>query len=296
MKTEKNILIAFLLNLSFSVFELFGGIFTRSIAILSDSIHDLGDAFSIGISYFLEKKSKKKPNSKYTYGYLRYSVMGSMLTTMILLFGSAFVIFESVLRLFHPVAVHYDGMILMAVFGVIINLCATYFTREGDSLNQKAVNLHMLEDVLGWVVVLVGSLLMKATQITRIDSVLSILVALYILYHAFQNMKEVLYLFLERTPDGIDLPKIKGHLLKIEGVLDVHHIHVRSIDGFHHYATLHVVVDEYSKTVKDAIKKELEEEGISHSTVELELKDEACESKNCKVAPTKEVEHHHHHK
>ena len=160
MKTEKNIFIAFILNLSFAVFELFGGLFTGSVAIISDSIHDIGDAASIGISYFLEKKSKKQPDEKYTYGYMRFSVIGGVITTLILLLGSLIVIYNAVLRLISPTAINYDGMIIFAVVGVVVNFCAAFFTRHGDSINQKAVNLHMLEDVLGWIVVLAGAVVL----------------------------------------------------------------------------------------------------------------------------------------
>ena len=191
MKTEKNILVAFILNIAFSLFELLGGLLTGSIAILSDSLHDIGDALSIGISYFLEKKSKQEANNVYTYGYVRYSVLGSIITTVILLVGSVFVIYESILRFFNPVEVNYDGMIIFAIFGVIVNTLATYVTREGDSLNQKSVNLHMLEDVLGWIVVLIGSILMRFTNITYIDSILSIGVSLFIFVSAFSNMRSI---------------------------------------------------------------------------------------------------------
>ena len=150
MKTEKNILIAFVLNLAFSVFEFFGGIFTGSVAIVSDAIHDIGDAASIGVAFFLEKKSKKQPDRKYTYGYARYSVIGGLITTLILLVGSCLVVYNAILRIIEPTVINYDGMIVFAVVGVIVNLCAAIFTREGGSINQRAVNLHMLEDVLGW--------------------------------------------------------------------------------------------------------------------------------------------------
>ena len=114
MKTEKNILIAFILNLTFSVFEFIGGVVTGSVAIVSDAVHDIGDAVSIGISYFLEKKSKKQPDEKYTYGYARYSVIGSVITTLILLFGSFMVISNAVNRIITPVEINYNGMILFA--------------------------------------------------------------------------------------------------------------------------------------------------------------------------------------
>ena len=241
--TDKNILIAFLLNISFSIIELFGGLFTKSISILSDAVHDFADAISIGISYFLEKKSKCKPNNKYTYGYMRYSILGAFITTTILMIGSVLVIVGAVSRLFNPVSLNYDGMIIISVFGIVFNFLAAYMTKEGDSLNQKSVNLHMLEDVLGWVVVFVGSILIKFTNINYIDSIMSILIACYILFHALTNLKSVLDLFLEKTPKNIDIDHLKKQLLNIEDLLDVHHIHVWSIDGVSSYATLHVVTD-----------------------------------------------------
>ena len=209
MKTEKNILIAFLLNISFSIFEILGGIITGSVAIISDSIHDLGDALSIGISYFLEKKSKKKADNKYTYGYIRYSVLGGVITTTILLAGSILVIIGAIKRLFNPVEINYDGMILFAVIGVILNFIAAYVTRKGDSINQKSVNLHMLEDVLGWIIVLIGSIIMHFTNISMIDSIMSIGVSLFILINSLKNLKKVLDLFLEKTPKDIDIEEIK---------------------------------------------------------------------------------------
>lgn len=295
MKTDKNILIAFILNLSFSIFELLGGLFTGSIAILTDSIHDFGDAISIGVSYFLEKKSKKKPNNKYTYGYLRYSVFGSIITTTILFVGSVLVIFESIKRILNPVEINYTGMLILAIIGVIVNIIATYTTREGDSLNQKAVNLHMLEDVLGWVVVLVGSIIMKFTSIAIIDPILSIIVAIFILFHATKYMKQILDLFLEKTPDNVDIEEIKHHLMEINGVHGVHHIHVRSLDGYKNFATLHIIVKEYDSKIKHRVKEELAEHNIGHSTIEMELENEGCHDENCDIEQDKQHTHTHHH-
>ena len=294
MKTEKNILIAFLLNMIFSITEFIGGLLTGSIAITSDAVHDLGDALSIGISYFLEKKSKKKPDKNHTYGYIRYSVMGSIITTTLLLVGSIFVIYESIKRFINPVEINYNGMIIIAIFGVVINTIASYVTKDGDSLNQKSVNLHMLEDVLGWVVVLIGSILMKFTDILIIYSILSIGVAIFIFIHAFKNLKEILDIFLEVTPKNIDVDHIKKHILDVDGVIDVHHIHIRSMDGYNNYGTLHIVVKEYSEKVKRKVKEELEEHGVCHSTIELELENEKCDSNECKIEE-REVHHHHHH-
>lgn len=296
MKTEKNILIAFLLNLLFSVFEFVGGIFTGSVAIVSDAVHDIGDAASIGISYFLEKKSKKQPDETYTYGYGRFSVIGGVITTLILLVGSCFVVYNAIGRIIVPVKINYNGMILFAIVGVAVNFCAALFTREGDSLNQKAVNLHMLEDVMGWAVVLVGAIVMRFTDFSIIDPILSICVAVFIFVNAIRNLKVAIDLFLEKAPLDIAVGEVKERIMQIEGVLDVHHIHIWSMDGHNNYATMHIVTDAEPSQIKNAIRQELQAHGIGHATLELEEDWEHCREKHCHV----EVEacrccHHHHH-
>lgn len=296
MKTERNILVAFILNISFSIFELIGGIFTNSISIMSDAVHDFGDALSIGISLILEKISKKKPDEKYTYGYARYSVLGALITTVVLTVGSIFVILGGTNRILNPVKINYNGMIIFAIFGVVINFLAAYFTREGDSINQKAVNLHMLEDVLGWVVVLVGSILMKFTNITLVDSIMSIGIAIFILISAFKNLKYILDLFLEKTPKDISVEEIKKHLLEIEEIVDVHHIHIWSMDGVTNYSTMHIVTEnKNAKELKSKIREEMSELGISHTTIEIEDKNDDCDEKECEVKINQNVHHHHHH-
>lgn len=295
VKTEKNILIAFLLNLCFSVFEFIGGIFTGSVAILSDAVHDLGDAAVIGVSYFLEKKSKHKPDEKYTYGYARFSVIGSAISTLILLVGSVMIIYSSVGRIIEPRAINYNGMIIFAVVGVLVNFLSAFFTREGDSLNQKAVNLHMLEDLLGWVVVLIGAVVMRFTDFVLLDPLMSIGVALYILAHAIGNLRRLFEIFLEKTPHSIDVNEIIGHLMQIEGVLGVHHIHIRSFDGYKNYATMHVVANGDPHEIKEKVREELHEHGICHATLELETEDEHCHEEHCNTAIEPHAHHHHHH-
>ena len=296
MKTERNILIAFLLNLSFSILEMIGGMFTNSVAIISDAVHDMGDSFSIGVSYFLERKSKKKPDSKYTYGYVRYSVLGAIITNTILVTGSVLVISNAIERIINPVDINYNGMIIFAIFGVVINFLAAYFTREGDSLNQKAVNLHMLEDVLGWVVVLIGAIVIKFTEINLIDSLLSIGVACYVLYNALTSFKDIVDLFLEKVPSNINVSELSNHLLEIKGIDDVHHVHVWSIDGVNNYATMHVVSSvKDSAKLKKEIREELEEHGINHVTIEIDEDRDDCLEVECEIKHTESGHHHHHH-
>ena len=295
MKTEKRILLAFLLNLSFSIFEFVGGIFTGSVAILSDAIHDLGDAAGIGISYFLERISKKQPDKTHTYGYARYSVMGSVITTLMLLIGSVVVIGNAVGRLVEPVTINYDGMIIFAVVGVCVNLGAAYFTHGGHSLNQRAVNLHMLEDVLGWVVVLIGAVVMRFTNLAFIDPIMSIGVAVFILINALQNARKIADLLLEKTPEGIDLSQIEKAVMEIEGVAGVHHIHVWSMDGEHNCATMHIVTDAEPHTIKEQVHRQLQAQGIGHATLELESETEHCHQEHCHMEAHVEAGHGHHH-
>ncbi len=293
MKVVKNIFIAFILNVCFSLIEFFGGIFTGSISIISDSVHDMGDAISIGISYYLEKISRKKPDSKYSYGYIRYSILGALVTTVILIAGSILVFYNAILRIINPVEINYNGMVIFAIIGLIINSLAAYFTKEGDSLNETAVNLHMLEDVLGWVAVLIGALVIKFTKFYMIDSIISILVALFIVYSASKNLKRIVDLFLVKTPEDVSINNIKVELEKIDGVKSIHHIHVWSIDGESNYATMHVVSElESNKELKDKIRKKLKTYNIVHVTIEIEDDDEVCDSKDCNN--NFKVHHHHH--
>ena len=291
------ILTAFLLNLFFSVFELIGGIFTGSVAILSDALHDLGDAAGIGLSFCLERKSRKHPDTTHTYGYARYSVLGGLNTTEILLAGSCIDIYNAILRLLNPPPIHYNGMLIFAVVGVAVNLAAALFTRHGDSLNQRAVNLHMLEDVLGWFVVLIGALVMRFTDWVFLDPLMSVGVAVFILIHALKNLKEILDLFLEKTPDGVTVEELSHHLTALAGVVSIHHVHIRSLDGTRHYATLHAVIDGDPAAAKAAIRAEMAEHGITHATIETETPDEVCGEVECRVGSNGEScgGHHHHH-
>ena len=278
-KTEKNILIAFILNISFSIFEIIGGIITGSIAIISDAIHDAGDAISIGISYFLERKSNKKSDKNYTFGYRRYSIIGALISTCILLIGTFIVIYNAIGRLFNPVDINYNGMIIIAIVGVIINFLAAYCTKEGDSLNQHAVNLHMLEDVLGWVVVLIGSIVIKITNFVYLDSIMSIGISIYLIIESIKNLKKIMNILLIKIPEGITVEEVKEKIIKIKEVKDVHHVHIWTIDGEKNYATIHVVAD---KNIKEEIRENLKELGIHNVTIELETSKEKCNHKECK--------------
>ena len=281
INSSQKILIAFILNLFFSLFELIGGIITGSVAIMSDSIHDFGDSISIGLSYLFEKKSKKKLDSIYTYGYSRYSVVGSLITTIVLIVGSLLIIVESIKKIITPNDIDYNKMILFAIVGVIINTVAALITVGRDSLNQKAVNLHMIEDVLGWIVVLVGAIIMKFTHLFIIDPILSITVSMFVSINAIRHCKETIDLLLEKS--SIDTNALRKELLSIPGIDNIHHLHVWNIDHATQCATLHAVSSLNQKEIKNKIRQTLCNYNINHVTIELESKWEHCPHKTCNI-------------
>lgn len=276
-KSVKNMLFAFILNVSFSIIELFGGILTNSISIISDALHDLGDAISIAISIIFEVRSSKEPDHKYTYGYARYSVAGALITATVLMVASAVIVYKSVLRLLNPSQVNYEGMIVLAIFGVIINgLSALKLLKgNGKGINERALTLHMFEDVLGWAAVLIGSIVIKFTGWFMIDAVMSLCISVYILIHAAFHIKEIFAILLQKSPEGIDPAKVKAELEEIEGVEDIYHIHLWTLDGIENYATLIAKITEgvsyeVNQRIKAEIREKLHKIGIYHIVIETE--------------------------
>lgn len=283
--SDKKILTAFFLNLFFVFVEIFGGFFTNSFAILSDAIHDLGDCVAIGFAYVMEKLSKKAPDEKYTYGYRRYSLLSAIATSLLLVVSSVFVVCGAIIRLGEPQEIKAGIMLVVAVFGVIINGAAVIITRKGTGVNERAVSLHMLEDVLGWVAVLAGSALIYAFKWYFIDGILSLCIAVFLLIHSVINIKDVFAILLEKSPEGFDVQDYKDKISSIEGVENVHHLHIWSLDGERVMATLHVRLKEkndiasYAR-IKATVEKISEEAGIEHLTVQIDVNskiDNNCE-------------------
>ncbi len=282
---DDNILVAFFLNVFFVFVEIVGGFFTNSFAILSDAIHDFGDCVAIGFAYLMEKLSQKSPDEKYTYGYRRYSLLSAIITSVILVVGSVFVIIGAVKRLGEPKEIQGLGMIFIAVFGVIINGAAVLRTRKGFGANERAISLHLLEDVMGWIAVLIGSVLIYAFKWYFIDGILSMLIAGFLLFESVKNIKDVFGIFLEKSPRNVDIKKLKEDILCIEGVNDVHHIHIWSLDGEKNMATLHIeIADEPTielyKYVKAKVQDVSVNAGIEHLTVQIDV-DGECFMDNC---------------
>ena len=282
--SEKNIKIAFILNLIFTIAEITGGLWTNSMAILSDALHDFGDSLSLGLSWFLEKYAKKNPDKYYSFGYARFSLLGALINSFILIIGSIYIFSETIPRIFDPETVHPKGMFVFAIAGIIINGLAVIRLKTGQSMNEKVVSWHLLEDVLGWVAVLIVSTVLLFKDIPILDPLLSIGITLYVLTNVVKNIKDILRVFLQGVPTGISIDDIEKKVTQIQDIQSVHHTHIWSLEGENNLLSTHVVVkDGISKekiiAVKSKVKSLMKKEKISHVTVEIEFESEGCKEK-----------------
>lgn len=277
----KNLKVAFFLNAAFTIFELIGGLYVNSVAIISDAVHDLGDTLSLGTSWYLEKKSGKKGNSRFSFGYKRFSLLGALVNSLVLLLGSVFVITEAVKRLIEPEYSDAGGMLLFAIVGVAVNGFAAWKLSKGTSINEKVVTWHLIEDVLGWLAVLIGAIVLNFYNTPYLDPILSLLITLYILWNVFKRLKETLFIFLQGVPKGINMEEIENRLRSVPHIASLHHMHVWSLEGTDHVFTTHIKLENISHfkqllEVKRSVKNILEEYNFDHYTIETELDEETC--------------------
>lgn len=280
-ETTGNLRLAFFLNLGFTVLEIVGGLWTNSIAILSDALHDLGDSLSLGMAWYFNNYAQKAPDDNFSYGYHRFSMLGAFINTIVLIAGSIWVIANAVPRLMNPEPTNAPGMIGFALVGIVVNGAAAYRLYRDQSLNAQVAGWHLLEDVLGWVAVLLVSIVLLFTDWYILDPILSILITLYILVNVIGKLRQTARLFLQATPQNIHLPSLERQILAVEPVRNVHHTHIWSLDGERHVLTTHVVVPpETSKEEASRLKRELahrlKTEEIEHMTIEVEFGEDDC--------------------
>ena len=280
--SSNNIKVAFFLNFAFTILEIIGGLYVNSIAIISDAIHDLGDTISLGTSWYLEEKSYKKSNKKFSFGYKRFSLLGALINSIILIIGSLYVITEAVGRILEPEHTDAKGMIFFAVIGVLVNGYAAWKLSSGKTMNEKVASWHLVEDVLGWVAVLVVGIILNFKDIHYLDPALSLLITIYILWNVFIRLKQTLFIFLQGVPEDLDINEIESKILNIDFVNSIHHMHVWSLEGEHNVFTAHIKIDDNSnlnnfKKVKSDVKDILKEYKFEHYTVEVEFNDENCD-------------------
>ncbi len=282
---EENIKVAFFLNLGFALAEIIGGFFTNSMAILADALHDFGDSLSLAFSWRMERLSDKKGDQRYSYGYKRFSLLSALISAVVLLVGSIFVISEAVQRLSNPQHSNAQGMLVFALVGIAVNGYAALRTSHGKNMNSKVISWHMLEDVLGWAAVLVVSIVLLVKDIHILDPLLSLGVTAIVLFNVIKNLKKTLSLFLQGVPESVNIAAIEEEIKKMNMVSGIHHTHVWSLDGEQHVLTTHVVLCDSAKkeqirAIKGKIKELSEHHGLAHTTVEFEYLEDDCSMSN----------------
>ena len=243
MKSSRNMTIAFLLNFSFAIIEFIFGLLFHSSSVLADAVHDTGDALAIGLSTLFEKISTRKEDRNYTLGYKRYSLLGALLTSVILLVGSTLVIVENIPKLLAPEKVNYDGMLVLGIAAIVVNTAASRVVSHGHSHNESILSLHFLEDILGWLAVVGVSIILRFTDWYFLDPLLSLVIAGFILSKALPKFWENIQIFLDHVPSDVDLTQLYQEIAVLENVRAITQLNVWTTDGLEKYAMLHICLE-----------------------------------------------------
>ena len=297
MSSKTSIWLAFFLNLSFSVVEfIFGGIFNSS-AVLADAVHDLGDALAIGLSACLETISNRQEDKRYTLGYKRFSLLGAMLTALILLTGSFMVLLENIPRLLSPQPVNYQGMLWLGILAILINLLASLIIRKGHTKNEAILTLHFLEDILGWLAVILVAGVLYVTDWYFLDPLLSLLISSFILWKAIPRFWSTLKIFLDAVPEGIETAKLEKELAALDNVKSVNQLSIWSMDGLENDAIVHICIEDWEQMMKtkEAVRQLLEERGMQNITIEVDASQSNHAKHKRNVHDLKHLSGHHHH-
>ncbi|MDY6786601.1 MAG: cation diffusion facilitator family transporter [candidate division WOR-3 bacterium] len=282
----RNVGIAFILNFVFTLIEIAGGLWTNSTAVLADALHDLGDSLSIGLAFIMERLSGKERDEHFSYGYGRFSLLSAVINGIVLISGSVIILVHAVPRIIDPPDVNPQGMILLAVMGIVFNGIGVLLMKRGRTVNQQMLVLHLLEDLLGWASLLIISIVMAIWYLPVLDPVFSVIYTLVILFNVGKLLYKTIKLFLQGIPPDIDIIAIEKRILSLEGIEDVHDIHVWSLNGRENILSLHVAVGcdiprEEFPQMKDRIRNILSDESIAHSTIEIDIENENCSFRTC---------------
>ena len=272
MSPKTSIWLAFFLNLSYAIVEFIaGGIFGSS-AVLADSVHDLGDAMAIGLSALLETISNREEDRQYTLGYKRFSLLGAMLTAVILMIGSVLVILENITKIAHPQPVNENGILWLGIIAVVINVLASLVVRKEKTKNESILSLHFLEDTLGWLAVILMAIILRFTDWYILDPLLSLVISIFILSKAIPRFWSALKIFLDAVPEGVDIKQVKNDLEQLDHVVSVNQLNLWTMDGLEKNAIVHVCLEEieHIEYCKESIRNLLKDYDFQNVTIEVD--------------------------
>ena len=298
MKAKYTVWVAFFLNLSYAIVEFIaGGIFGSS-AVLADSVHDLGDAIAIGISAFLETISNREEDSHYTLGYKRFSLLGAMVTAVILMTGSVLVILENIAKIFHPQPVNDEGILWLGIIAITINVLASLVIRKGQTKNESILSLHFLEDTLGWLAVILMAIVLRFTDWYILDPLLSLVISIFILIKAIPRFWSTLKIFLDAVPEGVDIKQVMSDLEELDNVASLNQLNLWTMDGLEKNAIVHVCLKEIEQmeTCKEFIRNLLKDCGFQNITIEVDadLETHQAHKRNIAELEASHDQNHHH--
>ena len=298
MKTKHAVWLAFFLNLSYAIVEFIaGGVFGSS-AVLADSVHDLGDAIAIGVSAVLETISNREEDSRYTLGYKRFSLLGALVTAVILMTGSVFIILENLTKLFHPQPVNDEGILWLGIIAVAINVLASLVVRKGKTKNESILSLHFLEDTLGWVAVILMAVILRFTDWYILDPLLSLVISFFILSKAIPRFWSTLKIFLDAVPEGVDIEQVKSDLEQLDHVASVNQLNLWTMDGLEKNAIVHVCLEhvKHMEVCKESIRDLLKDSGFQNVTIEVDedLAIHQAHKRNIEELEAESEQEHHH--
>ena len=299
MSSKFAVWIAFFLNLSYAIVEFIaGGVFGSS-AVLADSVHDLGDAVAIGVSAVLETISNREEDSRYTLGYKRFSLLGALITAVILMTGSVFVILENLTKLFHPQPVNDEGILWLGIIAITINVLASLVVRKGKTKNESILSLHFLEDTLGWLAVILMAIILRFTDWYILDPLLSLVISFFILSKAIPRFWSTLKIFLDAVPEGVDIEQVKSDLEQLDHVASVNQLNLWTMDGLEKNAIIHVCLEQIEdmEASKTAIRHHLKDIGFHNITIEVDSDQDshACHKRDIHAIESQSGHDHHHH-
>ena len=243
-KAGQNLAFVFFMNLAFNIIVVIGAVSTNSMAILSDFIHDLSDTISIALAWFLERVAQKDVSDKYSYGYQRFSILGAVIISIFVIIMAFVILSEAIPRLFAPEGVDAEGMLVIAIIGIIFKSISVYRLHRGETFNERAILFHQLGDVFEWIAILVLSIILMFWDGAQyLDPFVSIGIAFWLIFNLGRNLIKSIQVLLQKTPDNFDVDEFKELISQIDGVNAIEDFHIWSLDGIDSVMTLKVDVD-----------------------------------------------------
>ena len=277
-KSKKTLYVTLFLTLFFALMELFGGLFSNSLSLVGDSFHMFSDVLALGASMVAIYFEAKKPTEKFTYGFLRLEVVVAFLNGIVLMLISVGMIYESVIRFFNPREIDFGSMFFIALVGLIFNIVITWIlfssTKKENNINIKSAMLHFLGDLLNSVGVVISSIIIYFTNFIYIDIIMSVVISVIIFTGGYKISKEAFFILMEAVPSEVDLNMLRNELLNIDGIKNIHELHVWKNDNEEISFTAHILLDNYEKhnnyRIINEIKEKLAVYDIFHMTVQIE--------------------------